>query len=115
MLAGTSEYGDAFETWFINECHRLNSYRRTDFTFSYLRTKDGLEIDLIVERPGRNPALIEIKSAERIDERHVRGLKSFAADFPKSDLICASRITLAQKIEDVWALPWREAFKAIGL
>ena len=35
------------------ECIRLNDYLRKDFKFSYLRTKDDLEIDLIVERPGK--------------------------------------------------------------
>lgn len=115
LVPQTSEYGDAFETWFINEALRLNSYGRLDFTFSYLRTKDGAEIDLIVERPGRPLALVEIKSAARVEERHIRGLRHFAGDFPGSDLICASRVAMAQKIDKIRVLPWRQAFAALGL
>ncbi|OGR87032.1 MAG: hypothetical protein A3J74_03090 [Elusimicrobia bacterium RIFCSPHIGHO2_02_FULL_57_9] len=110
----TAEYGDAFETWFINECHRLNSYQQLDFTFSYLRTKDDVEIDLVIERPGMAPALVEIKSAPRIDERHIRSLKHFAKDFPKSDLICAAQVPLAQNMDGVQVLPWKDAFQSIG-
>ncbi len=111
----TSEFGDAFESWFINECFRLNSYNELDYSFSYLRTKDDVEIDLIVERPGTSPALVEIKSSDSIDERHLRSLIHFAKDFPKADLICACRIPRPQKFDRVWALPWKDALKAIGL
>lgn len=57
LSPSTSEYGEAFESWFVNECFRLNSYREPDFQFSYLRTKDDVEIDLIIERPDRSTAL----------------------------------------------------------
>lgn len=111
----TPEYGDAFECWFINECVRLNQYQEKDFQFSYLRTKDDVEVDLIVERPDRSLALVEIKSSDRIDERHVKSLVHFAASFPKAELICASRVKHAQKIGKVWALPWRDALEKLGL
>ena len=44
-------YGNIFEHKIITECFFLNEYMRTDFRFSYLRSKDQSELDLIVERP----------------------------------------------------------------
>jgi uncharacterized protein len=108
------EYGEAFESWFINECHRLNHYNESDFTFSYLRTKDDAEIDLIVERPGAKTVYLEIKSSMKIDEKSIRHLLNFSRDIKSGEFVCASRVKQAQKIEKVWILPWKEAFKVLG-
>jgi predicted AAA+ superfamily ATPase len=109
----TSEYGEAFECWFINECQRLNQYLECDYAFSYLRTKDDLELDLIIDRPGREPALVEVKSAASIDDRHIRNLLAFHYDFPGADLICASKVREARKIGPVLVLPWRQALERL--
>lgn len=111
----TYDYGNAFESWFINECWRLNSYFELDYEFSYLRTKDDVEIDLILKRPNNSMALVEIKSSDRIDERHIRSLLHFSKDFPKAQLICVSRTSQAKKIGKVLVLPWRQAFEELGL
>jgi predicted AAA+ superfamily ATPase len=114
LIAQTSDYGNAFESWFITECFRLNSYLELDYSFSYLKTKDDMEIDLIIERPDGTMALVEVKSSTHIDERHVRNLLHFKKDFPKAQLICASRVEHNQKIDGVMVLPWKKAFKELG-
>lgn len=105
----TSEYGEAFESWFINECHRLNHYLELDYAFSYLRTKDDVEVDLVIDRPGQALVLVEVKSAAVVDERHVRNLVRFQDDFPDAELLCAARVPQAQKMGRVLVLPWQEA------
>ncbi len=45
---------------------RLASYLRRQYKFSYLRTSDDVEIDLIIERPGEPTIYIEIKSTDHI-------------------------------------------------
>jgi len=114
LSRGTSEYGKAFESWFINECVRLNGYRELDYRFSYLRTKDDVEVDLIIERPDRSIALVEIKSGESIDERHIKSLRLFSKDFPAAQLICAAQVKRPQKIGAISVLPWRQAFQELG-
>ena len=114
LIPGTTEFGDAFESWFVCECFRLNHYRELDFEFSYLRTKDNVEVDLIIDRPGQPQVLLEIKSADRIDDRHVRNLVHFHDDFPSAELICASRVTQKQVINDILVMPWQEALGYIG-
>lgn len=111
--SSTTEFGHSFEAWFINECFRLNSYGELDLKFSYLRTKDDVEIDLIVEKPDGSTLLIEIKSADKIDERHVKSLLHFKKDFRGARLICASRVRHPQRIDGVEVLPWKEALRAL--
>jgi predicted AAA+ superfamily ATPase len=105
----TSEYGEAFESWFINECLRLNQYLELDYAFSYLRTKDDVEVDLVVDRPGQALVLVEVKSATMVDECHIRNLVRFQDDFPDAELLCAARVPRAQKMGRVLVLPWQEA------
>jgi predicted AAA+ superfamily ATPase len=115
LQSGTYDYGRAFEHFVILEALRLNSYRRKDYRFSYLRTKDGAEIDLIIERPGLPTALIEIKSTERVDDRDTRMVERFARDLPGSKAFCFSRDPKAKTIGTVTALPWQDGLRSVGL
>ena len=111
----TSDYGKLFETWYINEVHRYNECKGLDYNFSYIRTKDDAEIDLIIERPDKSVSLVEIKSSEKIEERHLKHLNSFKNDFPNADLICVCNEKKARKVDGVWILPWKESFKVLRL
>ena len=50
----------------IIQCRNLESYYYRDYKFSYLKTKDDAEIDLVVERPGQDILFIEIKSSSDV-------------------------------------------------
>jgi predicted AAA+ superfamily ATPase len=115
IAPGTFAYGRAFEQFVICECVRLNAYRRLDYRFSYLKTKDDLEIDLIIDRPGRGPALLEIKSSERVDERDMSVLRRFRDDFPGADFYVLSNDRQPKLIDGIRALPWQDGLKDIGL
>jgi predicted AAA+ superfamily ATPase len=98
LSPSTSLFGDLFEQWVILECHRLRDYLETRDQFLYLRTKDDSEIDLIIERRGIAPMLIEIKSSTRITDSDLRHLKSLSKDMKHSRklVICrepSARIT----------------------
>ncbi|MHC4873657.1 MAG: ATP-binding protein [Planctomycetota bacterium] len=114
LLPQTTEYGDAFESWFINECMRLNQYEEKDYEFSYLRTKDDAEIDLIIDRPGQKQVLVEIKSSTAINERHIKGISGFKNDFPEAEFICACQVDQPQMIKGIKVCHWSEALKIIG-
>ena len=115
LRAGTYAYGKAFEHLVIAEAVRLNEYQQKDFRFSYLRTKDDAEIDLVVERPGASTALVEIKSTMRVDDRDTRSLERFAADMPKSEAFILSTDPMAKRIGKVKAFPWQQGLKELGL
>jgi len=115
LVPRTHAFGKAFEQLVILEIARLNSYGRRDYRLSYLRTKDGAEIDLVVERPGMPAALVEIKSTDHADERDVRGLRRFLPDFPGAEAFCLSRDDAARVIDGVPVLPWLDGIAALGL
>lgn len=109
----TNSFGDAFETWFINQCFALNSYYELDYSFSYLRTKDDAEVDLIISKPDGTEILIEIKSSTHIDKRHLRHLKSFQKDFKNAQFLCVSRVSREQVIDDIRILPYKKALEIL--
>ena len=104
---GTFAYGRLFETFIINIIRSTLDYSGKQYRLSFIRTKDGAEIDLIVERGGRETLLIEIKSSERVDETMLRNLRSFAADIPNSRPIVLYRGKTKRRIAGVDILPWQ--------
>ena len=80
-----------------------------------MRTKDDAEIDLIIERPGLPCSLIEIKSKKRVDERDTKTLEHFLDDFDHATAYVFSNDPDKKKIGNVFALPWSEGIKEIGL
>ncbi|MBF0491895.1 MAG: ATP-binding protein [Deltaproteobacteria bacterium] len=109
----TYAYGKAFEHFLILEIYRLNNYLQRDFQLYYLQTKDNAEIDLIIQKPGRKYALIEIKSTTSVDERDVRTLNRFRGDFSKAEVLCLSQDEKEKEIDGVLCLPWREGIKRV--
>lgn len=103
---GTSYYGELFEQRVVQEIHARNAYEQLDWRLNYLQTKAGVEIDLVIQRPGRPLALVEIKSAEEIREDHASALRAFEKDFPDADLFLLSRDPRPQRMGRVRALPW---------
>lgn len=105
----TSYYGDVFEHFIILECVRLASYYYPEYRFSYLKTKDDVEIDLIVERPGQKLLCIEIKSSENIREDKLSSFANIVKDVENSEAICISQEPRAKKIGEVTVIPWQTA------
>ena len=112
---GTSLYGKAFEHFIILEIIRLSYYFKKDFEFSFYRTSDGAEVDLIIETPSKETFAIEIKSSLQIDPRTLSGLKSFKEICPKAKLFCTSLVERRRKTEEIEILPWKEIFKELNL
>ncbi len=107
----TNALGNAFEHFIILECVRLASYHRLQFKFSYLRTQNDVEIDLIVERPGKPLLCIEIKSSEEINREKISSFISITKDIKNCEAVCISNDEYQKKIDHVLALPWRMALQ----
>ncbi len=82
-------------------------------TFSYLKFTEQMEIDLIVERPGRSTILIEIKSAINVMEEDLKALIHYRKDFGDVETLCISQDTLMKEVNGVLCLPWREGINRI--
>ena len=112
---GTYEYGRAFEHFVITQILHLSRYRHPDWRLSYLQTRTGAEIDLVIERPGMPAVLVEIKSTERVDERDVRNLVRFTSNFANPLALCISRDSARMQIGGVLCMHWRDALGELGL
>lgn len=108
-------YGRAFEHFVITEIFRRCAYLRNDYRLSHLRTKDGAEVDLVIERPGAATVLVEIKSSPVVDEAELRHLKGFHKAMSGSLALCLSREPAARATAGIRVLPWREGLEEIGL
>jgi len=108
-------FGRIFEHFIVCEIIRRNSYLDRDFRFSYLRTKDDLEIDLVIERPGAPRALVEIKSSERINDEHLRSLSLLGPDISNSERFCLSLDPTPRVVSGINVLPWEMGIKELGL
>lgn len=109
----TYEWGKAFEHFIILEAIRMNSYTRSQFRLSYLRTQGELEIDLIAERKGDITWAIEIKSSEQIDAVEVRKLKALVQDIPNSKAVIFYDGAVSLVVEDVSVYPWKVGLETL--
>jgi len=108
LLKSTKQYGDAFEHFIILQCKQLASYFHREYRFSYLKTKDDAEVDLVVERPGLPLLLIEIKSSDHVQNAHLSSLKKIARDFGDCEAICFSCDPYAKQLDGIKILPWEQ-------
>ncbi len=107
-LQNNYQYGNLFEHFIILECHKLASYFRKDYQFSYYMTKDGVEIDLVVERPGQKTLFIEIKSSNSVREGDLKALMMLKQDFQGGEFVCFSNDSHAKIIEGIKVYSWKE-------
>lgn len=110
----TSEYGKAFEHFWILEIMRLSSYRRSDWRFSYFATHES-EIDLVIERPAKPLLFVEIKSSKDVKGSDLRPIVSLVRDVKDAQGLVICREPFARKIGNVLVCPWQEAMKRLQL
>lgn len=111
LLTSTSQFGDIFEHFILLQAKQLASYFYREYRFSFLKTKDDAEIDLIVERPGLPLLFIEIKSSEDVQAAHLTTLRNMAHDFGNCEAICLSRDPRAKVVDGIKVYPWAEGLK----
>lgn len=67
--------GQLLETFVFQELRRHASWRDDDIRFHHFRDKDGMEVDLVLERGGRALAGVEVKAAATVTAADFRGLR----------------------------------------
>lgn len=78
---GLGYFGAIYESFVCTEIFKILHNTGTIFDAYYWRTRDGAEVDLIIEAEGK-VLPIEFKASEHISKRDVSGLMSFLADHP---------------------------------
>ncbi|MBY0385600.1 DUF4143 domain-containing protein, partial [bacterium] len=103
-----------FNNFLINEFFKLADALEKHWKFSYFRTKDGVEIDLVIEKPRGVLILVEIKSWSRFPgAEKVQSYHRLAKELPKAKKYVLSNDLIGREIEGVRYLHWREGLKEI--
>ncbi len=105
------DYGNSFEHFLILEFYKLCQYREKDESLFYLQTKDNLEVDLIIRRPGKSTLFIEIKSTSQLSKKDAMPLKKITTGLKNTEAIILSRDKNTKSIEHVRAYYWKDFVK----
>lgn len=67
--------GQLLETFVFQELRRQASWHEEEIRFYHFRDKDGSEVDIVMERGGREVVGIEVKAAASVTTADLRGLR----------------------------------------
>ena len=112
LLPASPPYGDAFEHWVFLEMKRALDYRERVASLCVVRTTDGVEVDVILER-GSETWAIEIKASAAPQLSDVRGLRSFMRDHKVKRAICACQTPRPYVADTIEFLPWQAFLKEV--
>jgi len=113
LVPSTAAYGEAFEHLVILEIIRRAEYAGKDWTYSFFRTKEGNEIDLVISPNRKQEVLVEIKSTTRVDPTEVRLLDRLSESFNPLGIYYLSQDPHPQRIGQVSCLPWEQGLEQI--
>jgi len=104
------QFGKAIEHFILMELLAHRVYSEFNYDVNFWRTKSGLEVDFIL---GQGEVAIEVKGTNRLDNRHLRPLKTFIREHrpAKAFVVCNERA--ARLHEDIRILPWRDFLKML--
>lgn len=71
--------GQLLETFVYQELRRQASGHNEEIRFHHFRDKDGYEVDVVMERGGRQVAGVEVKAAATVTAADFRGLRKLAS------------------------------------
>lgn len=92
----STEWGNRFEHFIINELVTLNSYKRLKHSMHFWRSTAGHEVDLIF-----GDTAIEIKSSKNISAKHLKGLKALKEEGIFKKYILLSRDTNERDLDGI--------------
>lgn len=98
---GGELFGKAFENFIFHELCAYSHYSNSEWNLSYWRLSSGVEVDFII-----NDAeyAIEAKGVKRVTNEHLKGVRLFKADFPKTKkIMLVTLVGITYKTDDnVW-------------
>jgi predicted AAA+ superfamily ATPase len=99
----TREYGEAFETFIMQELVAYRDYRSGD-TVSYWRSTSGFEVDFIL---GDHTA-VEVKAKENVSGDDLKSLRAIAEENRLKRYLCVSLEPRTRRVDGITILPYRE-------
>lgn len=109
----TAAYGEVFEHYIILEFIRLANYLEPEYRFSFMCTQGGVEVDLIVERPGKPLLCIEIKSTDIVKENDISSFIKLTEDLAGCEAMVLSQDRFVKQFHHVTCYPWKQGLETI--
>jgi len=78
------EAGHLFETFMMNELRAFLSYRESNLPMNFYRTRDGAEVDFVIDK---GAIAVEAKISDNVRTADLRSLTSFLGEYPKAKAI----------------------------
>jgi predicted AAA+ superfamily ATPase len=113
LTRSTSLYGELFEQWVVLEVFRWAHYFSRNTQLFYYQPHGGKEIDLVISRSGELPMLVEIKSTDFVEEKHVDSLLTSGSHFEGSPRLCVSNDPVAKEVRGVRCVHWKNFLEGL--
>lgn len=101
---GSEAFGRAFEHFIYQEIYAHSHYSGLHYPIFYWRTASQIEVDFVL---GDHEVAIEVKSTNNANNRHAKGLKSFADEYTVKQLILVTNDQFPREMGSILVLPWR--------
>ncbi len=75
LKADRTTLGQLLETFVVQELRRQAGWHGTEVTMHHFRDRDGVEVDVVLERSAQDVAGIEVKAAATVKPADFRGLR----------------------------------------
>jgi predicted AAA+ superfamily ATPase len=105
---GTSEFGEALETYLMHELVSYSDYISGE-PLSYWRSTSGFEVDYIL---GDHTA-VEVKAKENLSPHDLKPLRALAEEKKLKRYLCVSLESRRRTLEGLTVLPLREFLEAL--
>ena len=107
---GTTEFGDAFETFIVNEVFAFKDYLR-DLNLTFWRSNSGFEVDLIID----DHTAIEIKGKQHVSNDDLQTLKAIAEEHSFKQFYCVCLEQRPRKVGNIDIIPYQDFLNKLWL
>ena len=97
-------FGKAFEHFILMELLAYRTYSEKDFKISYWRTKNGIEVDFILDD---GKIAIEVKGGRHLGSSSLSPLNVFAEEYGAKKTILVNNEAASRLIGKIEMTPWR--------
>lgn len=102
---GSEVFGRALEHFIYMELAAHVVYSNLHYPLTYWRTASQFEVDFVM---GDHEVAIEVKSANQVQNHHLKGLRAFKEEYAVRRCICVSLDVEPRRTDDgIEILPWK--------
>lgn len=106
----TPAYGKALEHLIYTELYAHSKYSGANYPIAFWRTSSQIEVDFIL---GDHQVAIEVKSGDNLQNKHLKGLKSFSDELKTKRQIIVCNETYYRKTGNIEIMPVEHFLNAL--